>query len=70
MSWLVLDVSKYNDISNYASCASGISGVIIRCGYRGYGSSGSLQTDNHFNTHYEKRCLSFLYRIFLNSKNN
>ena len=52
MSWLVLDVSKYNDISNYASCASGISGVIIRCGYRGYGSSGSLQTDNHFNTHY------------------
>lgn len=52
MSWLVLDVSKYNTISNYASCASSVSGVIIRCGYRGYGSSGSLQKDNHFDTHY------------------
>jgi GH25 family lysozyme M1 (1,4-beta-N-acetylmuramidase) len=52
MSWLVLDVSKYNDISDYATCAKSIDGVIMRCGYRGYGSSGSLQTDNHFSAHY------------------
>lgn len=52
MSWLVLDVSKYNTISSYSSCASSVDGVIMRCGYRGYGSSGSLQKDNKFDSHY------------------
>lgn len=52
MAYTVMDVSKYNTVTAYASAAANIDGVIIRVGYRGYGSSGSLVTDNLFNTHY------------------
>lgn len=51
MSYLVLDVSKYNAISDYSAAAGDVDGVLIRVGYRGY-SGGSLATDSSFVTHY------------------
>ena len=53
MSWNVLDISKYHTISNYDTAATSIDGVIIRAGYRGYGSAGNLATDTKLSTHYE-----------------
>jgi GH25 family lysozyme M1 (1,4-beta-N-acetylmuramidase) len=50
--WLVLDVSKFNAISDYASAAGDVDGVIMRVGYRGYGSAGTLTEDSLFSTHY------------------
>lgn len=49
--YLVLDVSKYNTINDYSAAAAEIDGVIMRTGYRGYGSSGTLVKDNLFDTH-------------------
>lgn len=47
----VLDVSKFNTVSDYDKAFKEIDGVIIRCGYRGYGVSGTMTVDNLFNTH-------------------
>ena len=52
MAWDVLDVSKYQSISDYVSASSNVSGVLIRVGYRGYGASGTLATDTKFKSHY------------------
>ena len=51
MAYLVLDVSKYNTITDYSAASKAIDGVLIRIGYRGY-SAGTLTTDNLFETHY------------------
>lgn len=47
---LVLDVSQFNQINSYSQAASQVSGVIIRVGFRGYGS-GILVKDSLFDTH-------------------
>ena len=52
MAYTVLDVSTFNNITDYNSAVSGLSGVILRVGYRGYGSSGTLCKDGKFNQHY------------------
>jgi hypothetical protein len=36
---------------DYAKAAQNIDGVIIRIGYRGWGSSGALCKDSKFDTH-------------------
>ena len=51
-TYTVLDLSKYNTVTNYSSIVSSVDGVIIRAGYRGYGSSGTLTTDTKFETYY------------------
>ena len=51
-TYTVLDLSKYNTVTNYSSIAGAVNGVIIRAGYRGYGSSGTLTTDSKFETYY------------------
>ena len=51
-TYTVLDLSKYNTVTNYTSIANAVNGVIIRAGYRGYGSSGTLTTDTKFETYY------------------
>ena len=33
----VIDLSKYNTVSDFGEVASNVDGVIIRAGYRGYG---------------------------------
>ena len=43
----IIDVSTYNGAINWAKVAKECEGVIIRAGYRGYGS-GELVTDNKF----------------------
>lgn len=43
----VIDVSKYNGSINWTKAAKGCDGVIIRAGYRGYGT-GELVTDERF----------------------
>lgn len=49
-----VDVSKYQEDIDWAKVkADGVDSVIIRCAYRGYGSSGSLVTDPIFTKHIE-----------------
>lgn len=48
----IIDVSEFNEITDYASVAKSINGVIIRTGYRGYGSAGTLKEDASLNKHY------------------
>lgn len=46
-----IDVSSHNGSINWSKVkAAGIQNVIIRVGYRGYGSSGSLNEDSKFRT--------------------
>ena len=48
----VIDVSEFNSITNYTSAANEVDGVIIRCGYRGYGSQGTKMPDDNFEDNY------------------
>jgi len=48
----IIDVSQWNEITDYAAAAKKIQGVIMRCGYRGYGSAGTLAQDKSLNKHY------------------
>ena len=52
MAYKVIDMSKYNIVSNYASLATAVDGVIIRSGYRSY-KAGTLTEDPLFKTHIE-----------------
>lgn len=48
--FLVLDVSKHQGKIDWKKLAeSGLKGVILRAGYRGYGSAGTLKVDEKFN---------------------
>ena len=49
----VIDVSSYDEGTfNYPVAGSNIDGVIIRAGYRGYGSAGVLVKDSKLQAHY------------------
>ena len=49
----VIDISEYqNSVSSYSAAANEVDGVIMRCGYRGYGSAGTLVKDDLLETHY------------------
>ena len=52
MAYKVIDISKFNVVTNYASLATAVDGAIIRSGYRAYGS-GKLVEDPLFKTHIE-----------------
>ena len=39
----VIDLSKYNTVSDFGAVANNVDGVIIRAGYRGYGSGKVVQ---------------------------
>ena len=45
MSKLVIDVSQFQGTIDWAKVATQVSAAIIRLGYRGYGSAGTLCTD-------------------------
>lgn len=47
----VIDISMYQSKIDYNKLAKDIDGIIVRIGYRGYGSSGTLCKDNMFDTH-------------------
>jgi len=47
----IIDLSKYNVVNDYAAAAGSIDGVILRTGFRSR-SSGSLNKDERFDTHY------------------
>lgn len=44
----VIDLSYYNKINDWTKIKKSVDGVIIRVGYRGYGSSGTLVEDTCF----------------------
>lgn len=46
----VIDVSQFNGAVDWAKVKGSVDAVIIRAGYRGYGSAGTLQTDSMFKT--------------------
>ncbi len=49
----MIDVSAYQPNIDYAKVkAAGIGGAILRCGFTGWGSSHSLNTDDCFDKHY------------------
>lgn len=49
----IIDVSEYQPNIDYAKVkAAGIDGAVLRCGYTGWGSSHSLNTDDCFDKHY------------------
>ena len=48
----VVDLSSYNTVSSHLQIASSCAGAILRLGYRGYGSSGTLVTDSQFWNNY------------------
>lgn len=52
MAYKVIDISKYNIVSNYASLATAVNGAIIRSGYRAL-RTGKLTEDPLFKTHIE-----------------
>jgi len=49
----IIDISKFNEISDYDKAATAVDGVIIRAGYRGYGEAGVLVKDPKLDIHYE-----------------
>jgi hypothetical protein len=42
----IIDISQFQTNVNYAAAAQEIDGAIIRIGYRGYGSAGTLCKDS------------------------
>lgn len=44
----ILDVSKYNTVTDWAKVKKEVDGVILRVGYRGYSSSGKVVADVNF----------------------
>lgn len=49
----VLDLSEFNTVTDWGSVkASGVEGVILRAGFRGYGSAGNMKPDALFESHY------------------
>ncbi len=49
-----LDLSVHNGTVDFAKIKkAGVNFVILRAGYRGYGSSGTLRTDDQFETYYK-----------------
>jgi GH25 family lysozyme M1 (1,4-beta-N-acetylmuramidase) len=49
----VLDVSQWNGSLNWKKIAPNVDAAIIRVGYRGYGTSGTLATDPKFKVNIE-----------------
>ena len=47
----VIDVSQYQTSVNYATLAKEVDGIIIRLGYRGWGSAGTLCKDGMLDKH-------------------
>lgn len=47
----VIDVAQYQSNVDYAKLAKAVDGIIIRVGYRGWGSAGNLCKDPTFETH-------------------
>lgn len=50
---LYVDVSKHQKTIDYVKMSKCIDGVIIRCGYTGWGTSRSKQKDDLFEKHYK-----------------
>ena len=44
----IIDVSEFNGLIDWAQAAPHIDGAILRAGYRGYGSAGTLVRDSQF----------------------
>ena len=47
----IIDISQFQTNVNYAAAAQEIDGAIIRIGYRGYGSAGTLCKDSQLDKH-------------------
>jgi len=48
----IIDVSQWNSIYDYDAAAKAVDGVLMRCGFRGWGQSGKLVMDNSLEAHY------------------
>lgn len=48
----IIDISTFNDVTNWDKVKQNVAGVIIRIGYRGYGN-GAIKEDARFRSHVE-----------------
>ncbi len=48
----ILDVSKFQPNIDYAAVAKQVDGVILRCGYTGWGTANECNKDPYFEQHY------------------
>ena len=58
-----IDVSKHQGTIDWAKVAKEVDGVIIRCAYRGYGSTGNLVTDEKWKNNIEGAIAAGIKRI-------
>ena len=50
--WKVIDISMHNTVSDYDSISKSFDGIILKSGYHGYDTSGSLYKDKNFDDAY------------------
>lgn len=50
----IIDISKFNEIENYAKLFNSVDGIILRLGIRGYGKEGKLSLDSTFTQRIQK----------------
>ena len=58
-----IDVSKHQGKIDWEKVAPNVDGVIIRCGYRGYGSAGNIKTDECWKANIEGAIAAGIPRI-------
>lgn len=69
---MVADISQFQPTVDYAKVAKEVDGIIVRIGYRGYGSAGTLVKDNKFDTHMAgivKNKIPYGFYFFSQAKN-
>lgn len=49
---MILDISKYQPAVDYSAVAGEVEGVILRCGYTGWGDANDCRADECFEKHY------------------
>ena len=72
LTYMVADISQFQPTVDYAKLKNDVDGVIVRIGYRGYGSSGTLCKDEKFDTHMKgivKNKIPYGFYFFSQAKN-
>ena len=72
LTHMVVDISQFQPAVDYAKLKNDVDGVIVRIGYRGYGSAGTLCKDEKFDTHMKgivKNKIPYGFYFFSQAKN-
>lgn len=72
LTHMVADISQFQPAVDYSKLKDDVDGVIVRIGYRGYGSAGTLCKDEKFDTHMKgitKNKIPYGFYFFSQAKN-